>query len=189
MPFARLAALAATLAVCSSPAFAQALKPAASGRATTTLTFSGPGRARGAKPPTISIDYGQPHARGRAVAGALAGDLGQVWRLGANEATTLRSEVDLTIGTLTVPKGAYTLAAETSASGAWKLIVNTKTGQWGIPYDSTTELGRTALTSRNLATPIESLTMWLIPAADGSAAGEIRFAWGTREFSAPWRVK
>jgi hypothetical protein len=31
--------------------------------------------------------------------------------------------------------------------------------------------------------------MWLIRAADGSAAGEIRFAWGTREFSAPWRVK
>jgi hypothetical protein len=67
--------------------------------------------------------------------------------------------------------------------------VNTKTGQWGIPYDSTTELGRTPLTSRTLSTAIESFTMWLIPAADGSAGGEIRFAWGTKEFSAPWRVK
>ena len=185
----RLVALVATVVTSSTPAFAQGLKPAPSGRATTTLTLSGPGQARGARPPTISIDYGQPHARGRAVNGALAGDLGQVWRLGANEATTLRSDVDLTIGTLTVPKGAYTLAAETSASGAWQLIVNTKTGQWGIPYDASTELGRTALTSRTLATPIESFTMWVIPAPDGSAAGEIRFAWGTREFSAPWRVK
>jgi len=135
------------------------------------------------------IDYGQPHARGRNVTGALAGDLGNVWRLGANEATTLRSDVDLVIGTLTVPKGAYTLAAETSATGPWKLIVNSKTGQWGIPYDASTELGRTALTSRTLATPIESFTMWLIPSPDGSASGEIRFAWGTREFSATWRVK
>jgi hypothetical protein len=185
----RLAALAATLLACSSPSPAQSLKPAPSGRATTTLTLSGPEQARGATPPTISIDYGQPHARGRAVNGALSGDLGRVWRLGANEATTFRTDVNLTLGTLTVPKGAYTLAVETSPSGAWKLIVNTKTGQWGIPYDASTELGRTALTSRTLATPIESFTMWLIPAPDGSAAGEIRFAWGTREFSAPWRVK
>jgi hypothetical protein len=189
MSCTRLAALVATLIAGTSPAYAQPLKPAASGRAITTLRLSGPGQARGAKPPTISIDYGQPHARGRTVNGALAGDLGQVWRLGANEATTLRSDVDLTIGTLMVPKGAYSLAAETSPTGAWKLIVNTKTGQWGIPYDASTELGRTALTSRTLATPIETFTMWLIPAADGSAAGEIRFAWGTREFSAPWRVK
>lgn len=184
----RLAALLAAIVTSSPPAFAQALKPAPSGRAAATLTLSAPGQPRGAKPPAISIDYGQPHARGRAVAGALAGDLGRVWRLGANEATTLRTDVDLTLGTLSLPKGAYSLAAETS-SGAWKLIVNRKTGQWGIPYDASTELGRTALTSRTLATPIESFTMWLIPAADGSAGGEIRFAWGTREFSVPWRVK
>ena len=180
MSRAGFVALVATLVACSSSsAFAQ--RPAASGRATTKLTLGGD---RGA----VSIDYGQPHARGRTVNGALAGDLGTVWRLGANEATTLRTDVDLTIGTLTVPK-AYTLAAQTSATGAWRLIVNTKTGQWGIPYDSTTELGRTPLTSRTLATPLESFTMWLVPAADGSAGGEIRFAWGTREFSAPWRVK
>jgi len=181
-------AMVAALSALSSGADAQA-RPAASGRATTTLTLTMPGAARGSAPVTISIDYGQPHARGRAVAGALAGDLGQVWRLGANEATTLRTGVDIVIGNLTVPKGAYTLAAETSANGEWKLIVNTKTGQWGIPYDASTELGRSALTSRTLATPIESFTMWLIPAADNSAGGEIRFAWGTREFRATWRVK
>lgn len=184
----RFLVLAAFLIAITVPAHAQA-RVAPSGRATTSLTVTMPGQARGSAPSRISIDYGQPHARGRTVAGALAGDLGSVWRLGANEATTLRTDVDLTIGNLTVPKGAYTLAAATSATGAWRLIVNTKTGQWGIPYDSTTELGRTSLTSRTLSTPIESFSMWLIPAADGSAGGEIRFAWGTREFSAPWRLK
>lgn len=180
---ARLVALLAVALGSLAPASTWAQKPGASGRANTSITLNGN------SPPRISIDYGVPHARGRAVNGALAGDLGQVWRLGANEATTLRTDVDLTIGSLTVPKGAYTLAAETSATGAWKLIVNTKTGQWGIPYDASTELGRTPLTSRTLSTPIESFTMWLIPAADGSAGGEIRFAWGTKEFSAPWKVK
>ena len=180
---ARLVALLGVALGLLSPASTQAQRVGASGRATTTVTLTGN------SPQRISIDYGVPHARGRTVNGALAGDLGQVWRLGANEATTLRTDVDLTIGSLTVPKGAYTLAAETSATGAWKLIVNTKTGQWGIPYDASTELGRTPLTSKTLATPIESFTMWLIPAADGSASGEIRFAWGTKEFSATWRVK
>ena len=177
------ALLFSVLAAGSSAAGAQALKPAASGRAVTTITLNGN------RPPTVSIDYGVPHARGRPVNGALPGDLGNVWRLGANEATTLRTDVDLVIGALTVPKGAYTLAAETSAGGEWKLIVNRKTGQWGIPYDASTELGRTPLESRTLATAIESFTMWLIPAPDGSPSGEIRFAWGTREFSAQWKVK
>jgi len=183
MSVARFAAIMASLVVFASPLLAQ-VKPAPSGRATTVLTLQG-----GAEGQKISIDYGQPHARGRTVNGALAGDLGSVWRLGANEATTLRTDVDLVIGNVNVPKGAYTLAAETSETGAWQLLVNSKTGQWGIPYPKDTEIGRTPLTSRTLATPIESFSMWLIPAADGSAGGEIRFAWGTREFSAKFRLK
>lgn len=186
---ARSVLCAVLLLPCRLPA--QALKPAPSGRATTTLALNPSREAAqaGAKPAIISIDYGQPNARGRAVAGALEGDLDKVWRLGANEATEISTDVDLVIGTLTVPKGKYTLAAQTSRAGEWKLIVNRKTGQWGIPYDASTELGRTPLRSRTLPASIESLTIWLIPAADGSAAGELRFAWGTREFSAAWRVK
>ena len=169
------AAFLVTLAANSSRAFGQALKPAPSGRGTTTVTLSSETSTA-----TISIDYGQPHARGRVVAGALAADLDTVWRLGANEPTMLKTDVDLTIGTLSVPKGSYTLAAATSKTGAWRLVVK---------RDSILELGRVQLRSRTLSSPLESLTMWLIPAADGSASGEIRFAWGTREFSAPWKVK
>jgi len=167
---------------------AQGWRAAASGRATTSVTLNPPRDQEGATPASVSIDYGQPHARGRTVAGALPGDLGQVWRLGANEATTLRTDVELQVGSLIVPKGAYTLAAETSP-GEWKLIVNRKTGQWGIPYDTSTELGRTPLASRTLESPVESLTMWIIPAEDGSPSGLIRFAWGTREFTVPWRAR
>ena len=181
----RFLLLAATFVAISVPAAAQGLRPGASGRATTSVRLT----AQGQQPATITIDYGQPHARGRAVAGALAGDLGQVWRLGANEMTVIKSDVDLMIGNLTVPKGTHSLAAETSATGEWRLIVNRKIDAWGIPYDASTEMGRTALTSKALTSPVEAFTMWLVPATDGSASGVIRFAWGTREFSAPWRVK
>ena len=168
-------AVIALLVAVSSPALGQELKPAPSGRGSTAITLSGAsGQA------TISIDFGQPHARGRAVVGALAADLDTIWRLGANEPTTLRTDLDLTIGSLTVPRGSYTLTAATSKTGAWKLIVK---------QDSILEWGRTPLTSRELTIPVESFTMWLVPAADGSASGVLRFAWGTREFSTPWKVK
>src|SRR5262245_56313249 len=95
-------ALSATL-ISATPLLGQALRPGASGRASSTVNLAGN------RPPSISVDYGVPHARGRTVNGALAGDLGTVWRLGANEATTLKTDVDLTIGTINVPKGSYTI--------------------------------------------------------------------------------
>ncbi len=137
-------------------------------------------------PLLIKIDYGQPHARGRTVAGALASDLGKVWRLGANEATSLRTDCDLVIGGATIPKGTYTLFAETTPK-AWKLIVNKRTG--AEEYDSTANVATIPLRARTLSTPLESLTIWLIPAAEGVLRGELRFAWGTLEHSVDWSVK
>ena len=178
------------LVATAAPLTAQGpLKAGPSGRATTVVSLSPP-RVEGQPAPKtskISIDYGQPHARGRVVAGALADDLGKVWRLGANEATTLVTEVDLDIGGTLVPKGTYSLFAETT-KGAWKLIVNKKTGETANEYEQATDLARIPLRERTLATPIESLTFWLIPAAD-AAAGELRFAWGTLEHSVSWTAK
>lgn len=133
----------------------------------------------------VTIDYGQPHARGRTVAGALEADLGKVWRLGANNPTTLTTDVDLVLGGTTVPKGKYMLLAETTP-GAWKLIVNKKSeGE----YDATSDLARIPLKSRTLASPLESLTIWLIPGAAGTPGGELRIAWGTLEHMVPWSIK
>jgi len=166
------------------------LRTTPSGRATTQIAI-GPPTVEGqpAPPPmVVKIDYGQPHARGRTVAGALAADIGKAWRLGANAATTLTSDVDLVIGGTTVPKGTYTLFAETNP-GAWKLIINKKTGAEGLEYDAAADVAKVPLNSRTLTSPIESLTIWLIPGADGAPQGELRIAWGTLEHSVDWSVK
>lgn len=174
----------------ASPLAAQGnLKAAPSGRATTVVTLAPP-RVQGQPAPKalkISIDYGVPVARGRVVAGALADDLGKVWRLGANEATTLTTDVDLVIGGTTVPKGSYTLFAETT-KGAWKLIVSKKTGQWGTEYDPAMDLARIPLKERTLSSPVEAFTLQLIPSNEG-AKGELRFAWGTLEHSVDWSAR
>ncbi len=177
--------------VAATPLAAQSpLKAAASTRATVEVTLSAP-RAQGAPAAPaqkIRIDYGQPHARGRAVAGAIADDLGKIWRLGANSSTTLTTDVDLVIGGATVPKGSYSLYAETAATGPWKLIINHNTGQWGTEYAADKDLVRVPLTVKTLPVSIESLSISLVPAPSGTG-GDLRIIWGTREFTTTWALK
>ncbi|HEX4750196.1 MAG TPA: DUF2911 domain-containing protein [Bryobacteraceae bacterium] len=76
----------------------------------------------------IVIKYSRPSMRGRKIMGDIV-PYGQVWRTGANEATTLITPVALRIGTASVPPGEYTLWTLPAESG-WKLIINKQTGQW-----------------------------------------------------------
>lgn len=147
-----------------------------------------------AGPARIRITYGQPHARGRVVEGGLI-PTDTVWRFGANEATTLHTDVDLALGSLALPHGDYTLFLRHMRAGAWELIVNSETAEWGTDYDPSKDIGRVVLTSRKLAEPEEALSIYLVPnaarPATGYAAldGVMRVKWGTTELSAPWAVK
>ena len=188
----RLLAVGTSLLLASMPAAAQqgaaaGMRVAPSGRATTQITVSARAAAGGqaARLP-VRIDYGQPHARGRDVAGGLV-PYDQVWRTGANEATALTTEVDLEIGTLRVPKGSYTIYSQLTRDG-WRLIVNKQTGQWGTQYDAAQDLGRVDLAVREAAAPQESFTMTLVPAGDAPLAGTLVLSWGTLHGSVPWRV-
>ena len=79
--------------------------------------------------------------KGRKVGVELA-PFGQVWRTGADEATVLNTEDDLTIGNLAVPKGKYAIFTLPSETG-WKLIINKVADQWGaFKYDEKQDLGR-----------------------------------------------
>ena len=143
-------------------------------------------------PARIAISYGQPHARGRRVEGGLI-PTDTVWRFGANEATTLHTDVDLDLGGLRVPRGDYSLYILHTAN-AWRLIVNSRTRQWGSDYDERQDLGRIDLQARTLAEPEESLTIYLVPqsARPGTGyaelRGELRIRWGRTELSTGWGV-
>src|SRR5205823_844513 len=70
----------------------------------------------------ISIRYYAPSMRKRAVFGGLV-PYRAVWRAGANDATALHTEAELSIGELTVPKGDYTIFVWVEEQ-QWQLIVN-----------------------------------------------------------------
>jgi hypothetical protein len=103
---------------------------------------------------TITVNYGAPSVRGRAIMGTLV-PYGKVWRTGANAATVLTTDTDLMIGSLHVPAGKYSLYT-IPGEKEWTLIVNKKTGQWGTDYDETQDLGRVKMTvAPRLETPVE----------------------------------
>jgi hypothetical protein len=88
----------------------------------------------------VLIDYGRPAKRGREIWGALV-PFDTTWRLGANAATTLRTDGILEIGSATIPAGTYTLFL-LPTRGSAQLIVNRQTGQWGTAYDAAQDLVR-----------------------------------------------
>jgi hypothetical protein len=106
---------------------------------------------------TITVDYSAPSMRGRTIMGGLV-PYGEVWRTGANPATTLVTPVDLKIGTLMVPAGTYTLFTLPTA-GQWTFIVSKKTGEWGIPYPEGNDLGRTPMMKKSLSSPQEVMSI------------------------------
>jgi hypothetical protein len=143
-------------------------------------------------PSRIAITYGQPHARGRKVEGGLI-PLDTVWRFGANMATTLHTDLDITLGDLKLPRGDYSLFVSYARSG-YALVVNRGTGQWGTDRDAAKDLGRVALTSRTPAEPEPTLSIYLVPDAPqpgtgyAELKGVLRIKWGTTELSTTWRV-
>ena len=205
LPVLCLALLLATVRVAAAQGATPPRPPvpsaAASTLASTEVRLNGrviggrwfPAAAPLAGPAVIRIEYGQPHARGRAVMGAALVPMDTVWRFGANLATHLTTDVDLEIGGMRVPRGTYTLFARPSTSG-WQLIVNTQTGQWGTDHDATRDLVRVPLQSRALAESQESFTIWLVPEttpanqAPEPARGVLRFAWERLELQTSWRV-
>jgi Protein of unknown function (DUF2911) len=144
-------------------------------------------------PSRIAITYGQPHARGRRVEGGLV-PLDTVWRFGANMATTLHTDVDITLGDLKLPRGDYSLFVLYTRAG-WQLIVNRSTGQWGTDRDPARDVGRVALAGRTLAEPEGSLTIYLVPESPqpttgyAELRGTLRIKWGATELSTGWRIE
>ena len=109
-----------------------------------------------------------------------------MWRTGANAATQFTTSAAVTIGTLNVPAGSYTLWTVPRTDGA-DLIVNKQTGQWGTDYNSALNLGRTSLRTEATDTPLEKFTI-SITSVD-SRHGELVIAWDTFRWTAPITIR
>jgi hypothetical protein len=134
---------------------------------------------------TITVDYSSPRLKGRKVGGEVA-PYGQIWRTGANEATTFVAGADLKVAGKDVPAGSYTVFTLPTAD-AWTLIINKHTGEWGIPYKyESEELMRVPMSVSQTPALVENFTISFDQTGGGCA---LQLSWGNTQASLKFTEK
>ena len=140
----------AVIFACSSATYAQNLKlPPASTTQTLTQEF-GLG--------TIKLNYARPSVKGRKIFGGLL-PYGEVWRTGANSATTLAFSEEVKIEGNVVPAGEYALFTIPGVN-EWTIILNKGVKQWGAyEYKKENDVLRFTVKPEKLSTKKETFTI------------------------------
>jgi len=129
---------------------------------------------------TIKMDYSSPRAKGRKIFGEASEKAlvpyGEVWRTGANDATTFVTNANLMVGGKAVPAGSYTVFTVPKAD-AWWLVISKKTGEWGTDYPGETEdLARVPMKVSKNGPPVEN---FLIAFDQAGNKCKLRMEWET----------
>ncbi len=119
------------------------------------------------EPLVARVVYSRPQKKGRRLFGDLV-SYGQVWRLGANEATEIEFFRDVHIDGKVVKKGRYTLYALVNADN-WVMIVNKETDTWGaFRYDVTKDVLRTTVPVEKQPEITEALSIRFLKEGKGA---------------------
>ena len=82
----------------------------------------------------VTLEYGRPNVKGREIWGGLV-PYDQVWRTGANEATTISFDKDVVVDGKPLAAGTYGLFTIPTRTD-WTVIFNKTADQWGaFDYD------------------------------------------------------
>jgi hypothetical protein len=136
----------------------------------------------------VTITYGRPYSKDpkgatiRKIWGGLV-PWGQAWRTGADEATTLITQQPIMLGDAMLPAGAYTLYTVPMETGASKLAISNKIGQWGIPVNEKDDLARVDMKKDPIDQQVDQLTLAIEKAGTG---GVIKITWEKTQFSVPF---
>ncbi len=138
---------------------------------------------------TITVTYGRPGLKGRELSSLAPAD--QVWRTGANEATTITFSTDVNVGGESVPAGTYVLY--TIPGDNWTFILNNKLTRgdgddrpaWGsYGYDDSMDQVRVeAAVTVNDAPSMERFAIYFDTLTDNKA--HLNLHWGTTKTAIP----
>jgi Protein of unknown function (DUF2911) len=185
-----LALVVAAALVTTTPAMAQAAKKKQRQRVSPHETITA--KIDGDE---MKLVYGRPYTTkpGTTEARKIWGGLvpyGKVWRTGADEATLLTTAQPIELGGYSLAPGTYSLFTVPNEDGTAKLVINKKTGQWGIPYneesEKANELARVDLKKSTLDKTVDQFTMAIEPEAGG---GLLKMMWEKTQYSIPFTVK
>lgn len=121
--------------------------------------------------------HGAPSANGRVVMGELV-PFGEVWRLGANEATAIHLTGPADVGGVALDAGSYSLYVVPGET-EWTFFLNSNYQRWGIPIGDdvrANEVGSFTAPVEATAAPVETLTFRFEASEDGTM-GDMVVEW------------
>ncbi|MBC8110018.1 MAG: DUF2911 domain-containing protein [Verrucomicrobia bacterium] len=106
----------------------------------------------------ITVNYSRPSVKGRKIWGELV-PYGEVWRTGANEATTFEVDKDVKIEGKSLPKGKYALFT-IPTENEWTIVFSKNAGQFGaFSYDEKEDALRVKVSPKTAAASTEQFTI------------------------------
>lgn len=132
----------------------------------------------------VTVDYSRPYKKGRVIFGELV-PYGEVWRTGANEATTITFDQAVKVGGISLPAATYTLWTIPEAD-RWTVIFNRKMYPWGVTYggeaqrDPVADVAKVEVPVETLPTEMEQFTI----AVEGTPPA-LTLAWDRTRVSVP----
>ncbi|MBO0931143.1 DUF2911 domain-containing protein [Fibrella aquatilis] len=114
---------------------------------------------------TVKVLYCQPSKKGRTIFGGVV-KYDKVWRTGANAATIIELAQDVRVGGNRLAKGRYSLYTIPTPID-WTVIINRRTGQWGISYKEAADVLRVTATTRPYTPPAEQFFISFEPQPGG----------------------
>lgn len=122
---------------------------------------------------TLSITYGQVSLKNRTVGKDVEPMEGKIWRTGANEASTFKTDQAVKIGDATLPAGTYSFFTIYEKDKA-TIIFNKTVNQWGaFSYKQEDDVLRVpAKLERNVSPVAQKLMITITP------AGQVSILWG-----------
>jgi len=128
---------------------------------------------------TITVNYSSPRMHGRKIFGGLV-PYGEVWRAGADDATSFVTTADVVMSGKNVPAGRYTIFILPTAA-KWTLIISKQVGEFGIPYPGEQyDFARVDMKISKLPSPLENFTISFDPAGSSCA---MKLDWETTRAS------
>lgn len=110
----------------------------------------------------VTVNYSSPAVKGRPIWGGLV-PYNEVWRAGANEATTVEFSQPVLVEGKALPAGKYGFFVIPTAT-QWTVIFNKVPNQWGaFKYDAKQDALRVPVTPRKAAAPAERLAYDVTP--------------------------
>ncbi|GAB2537185.1 DUF2911 domain-containing protein [Rufibacter soli] len=134
----------------------------------------------------ITINYGAPGVKNRTIWGKLV-PYGQVWRAGANEATSISFSTEVKIAQETIQAGTYTLYILPQDEDNWTLILNKQKGLWGTEgYDPAQDQVRLPFTT--VKAPFHETLQYTVTDIQPNS-GILTLNWADKELEVPVKVE